>query len=204
MIKSYNVGNYSDAIKIAQSILAQDKQNQEALDYLAKARGKMSQSQIAKYITAGKRDYDNGNYEQSKHNMEQALKINSKNTEARRYFDLADKALSEQMIRQIVERQRKAEEQEDLLAFLSDIGPEALLAKKRADAMTLFNNYDNINSRTSDISITFIDRDHADASFSHLLVAVDKKTGSSKVIFEGKKTLTFERLENTWKVLVYR
>jgi serine/threonine protein kinase len=204
MVKSYDAGDYSQAIRIAQGILAQDKQNQEALDYLAKAREKMSESQIAQYISAGKRDYDNGNYEQSKQNMGHALKINNKNTEALQYFDLADKALSERSIRQIVDRQRKAEEQKDLLAFLSDIGPDALLAKKRADAMALFNNYDNINSRISDISITFIDRDHVDASFSHLLVAVDKKTGSSKVIFEGKKTLTLERQEGNWKILVYR
>jgi serine/threonine protein kinase len=204
LVKSYNSGDYSEAIRIAQSILAQDKQNQEALNYLAKARGKMSESQIIKYISAGKRDYDNGNYEQSKINMEQALKINSKNSEAQRYFDLADKALSEEAVRQIIERQRKAEEQKDLLAFLSDIGPDALLAKKRTDAMQLFNNFDDINSRIADIAISFIDSNHADVSFSHLLVAVDKRTGNNKVIFEGKKTLTLEKLDNTWKILVYR
>jgi predicted Ser/Thr protein kinase len=204
LVKSYNSGKYSEAIRIAQSILSQDKQNQKALDYLAKARGKMSENQIARYISAGKRDFENGDYEQCKTNMEQALSINSKNAEAQRYFDLADKAVSEETIRQIVERQRTAEEQKDLLAFLSDIGPEALAAKKRADAMQLFNNYDDINSRIADLSISFIDSDHADVSFSHLLVAVDKKTGNNKVIFEGKKTLTLERAENTWKILVYR
>jgi predicted Ser/Thr protein kinase len=204
LVKSYNSGKYSEAIRIAQSILSQDKQNQKALDYLAKARGKMSENQIARYISAGKRDFENGDYEQCKTNMEQALSINSKNAEAQRYFDLADKAVSEETIRQIVERQRTAEEQKDLLAFLSDIGPEALAAKKRADAMQLFNNYDDINSRIADLSISFIDSDHADVSFSHLLVAVDKKTGNNKVIFEGKKTLTLERSENTWKILVYR
>jgi len=204
LVKSYKGGNYSEAIRIAQGILAQDKRNQEALDYLARARGKMSETQIAKYISAGKRDYENGNYEQSKINMEQALKINSKNTEAQRYWDLADKAISEEAIRQIVARQRRAEEQKDLLAILSDIGPDALMAKKRADAMQLFNNYDNINSRIADLTISFIDPNHADVSFSHLLVAVEKATGNNKVIFEGKKTLTLERLENTWKILVYR
>ncbi|UCE41702.1 MAG: serine/threonine protein kinase, partial [Candidatus Aminicenantes bacterium] len=204
LMKSYNRGNYSKAIQIAQSILAQDKQDQEALEYLAKARNKMSESQIAKYISAGKREYESGNYEQSKINMAEALKINSKNAEAQRYFDLADKELSEEAIRQIVDRQRKAEEQKDLLTFLSDIGPEALANKKRADAMQLFNNYDDINSRIADLSISFLDSDHADVSFSHLLVAVEKETGNNKVIFEGKKTLTLERLENTWKILVYR
>ena len=204
LVNSFNKGNYAEAIRIAQSILAQDKQNEDALDYLAKARSKLSESQIVKYISAGKRDYDNGNYEQSKVNMEQALKINSKSVEAKRYYDLADKALSEEAIRQIVERQCSAQEQKGLLAFLSDIGPDALVAKKRTDAMQLFNNYDDIKSRIDDLAISFIDSNHADVSFSHLLVAVEKKTGNNKVIFEGKKTLTLEKLDNTWKILVYR
>jgi hypothetical protein len=204
LVKSYNAGEYAETVKIAQSILAKDEQNQEALDYLAKARGKLSESQIARFISAGKREYESGNYEQCKINMEQALQINSENAEARRYFNLADKALSEDAIRQIVERQRRAEEQKDLLAFLSDIGPEALSAKKRADALQLFNNYDDINSRIAGLTISFIDSDHADVSFSHLLVAVDKRTKQSKVIFEGKKTLTLEKVDNTWKILVYR
>lgn len=187
MVNSFNSGNYSEVIRFAQSIMAQDKQNKKALDYLAKARSKISESQIAKFISAGKRDYDNGNYEQSKINMEQALKINGKNAEAQRYFNLADRALSKEAIRQIVESQSNAQEQKDLLAFLSDIGPDTLLAKKRADAMQLFNNYDDINSRIADLTINFIDPNHADVSFSHLLVAVEKKTNMKKVIFEGKK-----------------
>ena len=204
LVKSFNSGNYSEAVNIAQSILSHDNQNKEALDYLAKAREKLSEIQIRGYISNGKRNFENGNYEQCKINMEHALKIDSRNAEALQYFELADKALSEETIGRIIERQRNAEEQKDLLAFLSDIGPEALLAKKRNDAMQLFNNYDDINSRISDVSINFIDRDHADVSFSHLLVAVDKRTNQKKVIFEGKKTLTLEKRDNTWKIFVYR
>ena len=202
--KSFEKGDYSRTIRIAQSLLAQDRENESALDYLARAKEKMSESHIAAYISAGKGDYENGNYERCKINMERALIINSQNAEAKRYFALADQALSEDAIRQIMERQRKAEEEKDLLTLLSDIGPEALAAKKRAEAMQLFNNYDDINSRIDDLSMTFIDSDHADVSFSHLLVAVDKKTGNHKVIFEGKKTLTLERSGNIWKILVYR
>jgi serine/threonine protein kinase len=204
MVKSFDKGHYSDTIKLAQSILALDKENKDALEYLSKARERLSESRIAELISGGKREFEDRNFEQCKINMEQALKIDSKNTEAQRYFELADKALSENAIRQIVERQRNAEEQKDLLTYLSDIGPAALLEKKRTDLIQLFNNFDNINSRISNITIDFIDSDHADVSFSHLLVAVDKSTNKNKVIFEGKKTLTLEKLDNTWKILVFR
>jgi serine/threonine protein kinase len=204
LLKSYNSDNYSETIRVAQSILAKNKQNQKAIEYLAKARAKINESQLARSIAAGKKDFESGDYVQTKIDMEKALKIDSSSAEARRYFDMADRKLSEETIRQIVDRQRRAEEQKDLLTFLSDIGPEALAAKKKADAMQLFNNYDDINSRIADLAISFIDSDHADVTFSHLLVAVDKKSGNNKVIFEGTKTLTLERLENTWKILVYR
>lgn len=204
MVKNYNSGNYAETIRLAQNILKRDEKNEDALDYLARSRSRLSEGQVAAFISDGIRDYKNGNFEQCKINMGRALKIDAKNEEARRYFDLADMALSEQVIRQIVERQRRAEEQKDLLAFLSDIGPEALLTKKRTDAMQLFNNFDAINSRISDLSIDFIDPHHADVSFSHLLVGVDKTSGNRKVIFEGKKTLTLEKLDDTWKILVYR
>lgn len=37
-----------------------------------------------------------------------------------------------------------------------------------------------------------------------LLVAVDKKTGSNQVLFEGKKSLTLERSGKIWQILVFR
>jgi serine/threonine protein kinase len=204
MVKNFNNGNYTETIRLAQNILEKDEKNEDAIDYLARARGRLNEGRVAAFISDGIRDYENGSFEQCKINMDRALKIDAKNEEARRYFDLADMALSEQVIRQIVERQRRAEEQKDLLAFLSDIGPEALITKKRTDAMQLFNNFDAINSRISDLSIDFIDPNHADVTFSHLLVGLDKSSENRKVIFEGKKSLTLEKLDDTWKILVYR
>lgn len=204
MAKSYDRGDYAETIRLAQAILEQDEKNADALDYLARARGRLNESRVVAFISDAKKDYENGHFEQCKINMDRALKIDPNNDEARRYFDLADIALSEQVIKQIVERQRHAEEQKDLLAFLSDIGPESLLEKKRTDAMQLFNSFDAINSRVSDLAIDFIDPRHADVYFSHLLVGVEKTSGNRKVIYEGRKTLTLEKLGDTWKILVYR
>jgi hypothetical protein len=131
------------------------------------------------------------------------LGIDRDNEEAQRYHTLADKALSKIQIRQVVERQRLAEEQKDLLAFLSDIAPEPLKAKKKNDATFLFNNFDEIRSHISNLSIEFGDSDHADVGFSHMLVAVDKRTKKKRVLFEGKKTLKMFRKKKTWKIMGY-
>ncbi len=64
----------------------------------------------------------------------------------------------------------------------------------------MFNNYDGINSRISNISVKFKDRDHAVATFAHMLTGAYKKTGEKKVLFEGARTWSFQRQAKAWKI----
>ncbi len=204
LAKSYERGDYSSTIKIAEGLLSQNNADEKAREYLSKAQKKLSETTIADCLLEGKGAFEKGNYELCMANMEKILKLDSENRDAKHYLSLADKAISERKIREVIESQRRAEEQKDLLAFLSQIGAESLAEKKKIEAMELFNNFDDIKSNISSLSVRFIDQDHADVSFSRLLVAVDKKSGKKKVVFEGKMTLTLERLDNIWKILVYK
>ncbi len=204
LVKSFERGDYSQTIKIAQGLLSQNKTDEKAVEYLSKAQNRQNEKMIAVFLSDGKKEFEEGNFEQCLVNMEKILNIDKENKEAKRYFSMAETAVSEKEIREVIERYRRADEQKDLLALLSQVGQSALAEKIKIEAMDLFNNYDDIKSNISNLSIEFIDRNHADVSFSHLLVAMDKKTGKKKVIFEGKKALTMQRLDNTWKILVYR
>jgi serine/threonine protein kinase len=201
--KSFERGDYAGAIMVAEKILDREKTNQTAIDYLSRAERKINEGLIAGYLSDGIQNFESGSYEECRKNMEKVLKMQGENKEAQKYYSLADTAISRREIQQIVERQKDAEEKKDLLAFLSDIGSEEISAKKRLDVMNLFNNYDNIQSRVSDLKVAFKDRSEADANFSHLLVAVEKSTGKKKVLFEGRKTLTLKRLGENWKIVEY-
>jgi tRNA A-37 threonylcarbamoyl transferase component Bud32/tetratricopeptide (TPR) repeat protein len=202
--KSFRLEDYAGAIKFAEKILEKEETNQTASDYLTEARRKLNEGLIASYISEGIQNFERGSYEECRENMMKALKIERGNKEAQKYYSLADTAISRKEIQQIVERQRNAEEKKDLLAFLGDIGSEEISNKKKLDVMQLFNNYDEIQSNVSNLSVTFKDPSRADVNFSHLLVAVEKSTWKRRVLFEGRRTLTLKRREEKWKIVEYR
>jgi len=192
--KSLEKGNFAEAIKLAEEVLSEDSEN-------TKARKFLNEALIAQNLAEGVSSYNKGDYRQCKRMMERILKLEKENQEALRYWFLADRAISKKEILRILERQRKTEEEKDLLSLLSDIGSPAFSGQRKADAILLFNYYDEIKSVISNISVNFRDRNNADVSFSHILTAVYKKTGEKKVVFEGTKTWTFKKQEKTWKII---
>jgi serine/threonine protein kinase len=202
--KSFQQEDYAGAIKVAEKILEKEEMNQTASDYLFEARRKLNEGLIVSYLSEGIQNFERGSYQECRENMIKVLTIEKGNEEAQKYYSLSDTAISRKEIQQIVERQRNAEEKKDLLAFLSDIGSEEISTKKKLDIMHLFNNYDKIQSRVSNLSIAFKDPSEADVNFSHLLVAMEKSTGKRKILFEGKKTLTLKRWGEEWKIMEYR
>lgn len=200
---SFETGDYSEAVMLTEEILSEYVDNIKAQDLLEKAKGKMNEALIAQKLTSGIQSYEEGNYTQSKQIMGGILKLDKENREAGKYWALADTAISEEKIKQIIEQQRKAEEEKDLLSLLNDIGVQDVADQKKSDAVLFFNYYDKIKSLITNISIKFNNRSHAEVSFSHLLTAVYKKTGKGKVIFEGIRTWKMERIGRSWKIVSY-
>ncbi len=194
--------DYDEVIKQGEEMLAKGIDDVKVKEYVDSAKkGLEDQKTIAKDLAAGIQSYNQGNYVQCKVIMNRILRIDKDHREARRYLYLADTAQSKQEIIQIVERQRQAEEEKDLLALLSDIGSEAYSNQKKEDAVLLFNYYDEIKSVVSNISVNFKDGRNAEAEFSHILTAVYKKTGQRRVVSEGIKTWIFKKQGNVWKII---
>ncbi|UCC38323.1 MAG: protein kinase [Candidatus Aminicenantes bacterium] len=199
--KSFEKEDFAETVRLAEEVLSEYTDNTVAQEYLDKAKAKMDEAFIAQTLVAGISNYNKGNYEQCLQAMGKVLKLDKENREARRYLYLADTAISEKDIQQIIEHQRKAEEEKDLLSLLKDIDSPTLSDQRKSDAMLLFNYYDEIRSIVSNISIKFKDMRHANVSFSHMLTAVYKKTGQKKVIFEGIKTWEMEKKGKAWKIV---
>ena len=193
--------DYDQVIQQGEEMLAKGTDDVKIKEYLDLARkGLEDQKTIAKELAAGIQSYNQGNYDECKAIMNRILKIDKDHREARRYLYLADTAQSKQEILQIVERQRQAEEGEDLLALLSDIGSETFSNQRKEDAVLLFNYYDEIKSVVSNISVSFQDGRNAETTFSHILTAVYKRTGQRRVVSEGVKTWIFKKQGNSWKI----
>lgn len=202
--KSFEKEDYTETIRLAEEILAKYPRNETAQEYLDKAKNKIM---IAQTLDSGINHYKKRNYEQCKQEMEKILKLDKDHKEAKRYWNLSDRAIyeanSKQKIRQIIESLRKAEEEKELEEILYYIGSSDLRSEKIADAKDIFNYYDDIGSviDASSISIKFKDRSHAEAKFFNFSTAISKQTGQRTKVFEGEIIWTMEKQGKVWKII---
>ena len=201
--ESFEKGDYDGTIRLAEEIIAKYPKNKTAQDYITKAKNEIM---IAQILETGISSYKNRDYRQCLQEMEKILELNKGSKEAKRYWNLADKAIYEansaREIRQIIESLRKAEEEKDLPAILYYVGSPDLQSTKRSDTMDIFNYYDDIMSIVdkASISIRFKDRKHADVKFSNFSTAVNKQTGKKTKVFEGQVIWAMEKQGNVWKI----
>jgi len=200
--ESFDKQLFADTAKLADELLKEDANNAEARDYLMKARAKLRGAAVGPLVAEGIASFNRGDFAKSMQIMQDVLRQDPNNKDAQNYIDLSDKKLSTQEISQIIVRQSKAEMEKDLPSLRSDIGPADVAADRVNSIKSVFNNYDDIYSRiSSDISIKFRDRDHADAKFAYMLGGVYKKTGVKRSIEEGPRTWSFQRQGKTWKIV---
>lgn len=192
--------NYEETIKLAEDILTIQPNNQPVQDYLNRAKSEILAAQIAPILQSGISSYNAGYYGQCVQDMEKVLKLNKDHEEAQKYIFLADTTLSKKDILALIERQRVAEENKDLLIVLSDVESPALAGQIKTDYKQFFNAYDGIKFSISNISINFSSRSEARASFSHLMTAVYKKDGKTKIISQGVKIWQLRKQGRTWKL----
>jgi serine/threonine protein kinase len=198
--ESFENKNYEETVKLAEDILAALPANQAAQDYLKKAAKEILAVQVAPLLQSGISSYNSGNYGQCVMDMEKALKLDAENKEAQKYLFLADTAVSKKDILALINGQRVAEENKDLVTLLSHVGSPVLTSQMQSEYKLLFNAYDGIKSSISNISVSFSSRSEARASFSHLLTAVYKKDGKRKIVFEGTKNWHFRKQGKNWKL----
>ena len=199
--ESFDKQLFAEAVKLADVLLKESPNNPAALDYLAKAKAKIKSAAVGPLVAEGIASFNRGDFAKTQQLMQDVLRQEPGNKDAQNYFGLSDMELSKREILQIMERQKKAEMEKDLLSLLADIGPAGVAAQRKEDTVLLFNNYDNINSRMSGFSFRFKDRDHAEATFAHMLTGVYKKTGAKKSLFEGARAWSFQRQGKTWKIV---
>ena len=192
---------FTETVKLSDELLKESPNNPAALDYLAKARAKIRGAAVAPLVAEGVASFNRGDFAKSIQLMQDVLRQDPGNKEAQNYLGLSDMELSKREILQIIERQKKAEMEKDLLSLLADIGSAGVAAQRREDTVFLFNTYDNINSHMSGFSFKFMDRDRANATFAHMQTGVSRKTGEKKSLFEGARTWSFQRQGKTWKIV---
>ena len=204
--ESYAKGDYRETVRLAEEVLSEDPDNTFAGEYRDRAKNKLSEDSLNQALTAGKSSYSRGDYEQCKQKMDEILRLDPNHKEALRYRNLADQKIYEANtiveIKKVVERQKKAEEDEAFVLLLSDIGSPSLRSQKKDYARDFFNFYDNIKWSSINYNpIVFKGRNRAEVRFSYMSTAVGKKSGKSVQIFEGEIVWIMEKQGKVWKII---
>lgn len=202
--QSFDKGSYNEALRLADVFLAENPSDTTALDYKNKAE---TQILINNTLQTGIGYYKKGRYTQSQREMEKIFKLEKDHKEAKRYWNLADRAIFEgaarKEIKGIVENLRIAEQGKDLPTILYYIGSSSFREQKRMDIMEIFNNFDDIQSviEGASIRITFKDRTNAEVKFTNFSTAISKQTRQPVKIFEGEIIWTMQKQGDVWKII---
>ncbi len=202
--QNFDKGSYNETIRLADVFLAENPGDITALDYKNKAE---TQILINTTLQTGIGYYKKGRYTQSQREMEKIFKLEKDYKEARRYWNLADRAIFEgaarKEIKGIVESLRIAEQGKDLPTILYSIGSSSFREQKRMDITEIFNNFDDIQSVIDDtsITITFKDRTNAEVKFTNFSTAISKQTRQPVKIFEGEIIWTMQKQGDVWKII---
>jgi tRNA A-37 threonylcarbamoyl transferase component Bud32/tetratricopeptide (TPR) repeat protein len=200
--ESFDNGDYDETIKLAEEVIAKYPKNKTAQDYITEANNKIM---IVQALDTGISSYKKRDYEQCLQEMDKILKLDKDHKEAKRYWNLSDKAIYEANstleIKQIIEILRRAEEEKDLPSILYYVGSPELQYTKRSDTMDIFN-YDDITSIVdkASISIRFRTRRRAEVKFSNFSTAVNKQTSQRTKVFEGEVIWTMDKQGDVWKI----
>ena len=197
----FDNGQFDEAVKLGEAILGEDSENAAAKDFIGRAKLKKEDISIAPILQGGIDSYNSQNYRQAITELQKVIKIRRNHPEALKYLSRANNAITTIQIEQIIERQRQAEETKELLLLLDDIGTKDFTERRREAATFVFNNFEDIKSAYSNISVTIKDAKRAEASFSFLLTGVNTTTKQRGVIDEGEKIWLFEKQGNTWKIV---
>jgi hypothetical protein len=204
--ESYAKGDYRETVRLAEEVLSEDPDNTFAGEYRNRAKSKLNEDSLNQALTAGKSSYSRGYYEQCKQKMDEILRLDPTHKEALRYRNLADQKIYEANakveIKKVVERQKKAEEEEAFVLLLSDIGSPSLRSQKQDYARDFFNFYNNIKwSSITYNPIVFKGRNRAEVRFSYMSTAVSQKSGRRVQVFEGEIVWIMEKQGKTWKII---
>jgi len=197
----FDSGQFDEAIKLGEEIIGEDADNAAAQDFIKRAKQEKENIAIAPLLQGGIDNYNNQNYQQAITELQKVLNIRKNHPNALKYMLLANNAVTKIQIEKIIERQRQAEEAKELLLILNDIGAQSFSERRREAVTFVINNFEDIKSAYSNISVTITDTKRAEASFSFLLTGVNKTKKQRGIIDEGEKTWLFEKQGNTWKIV---
>ena len=200
---SFERRDYAGTVRLAESVLAADPGQAEARELRIKAKAALDSELVGSRLESGKAAYASGRFADCVRDMEEVLRLDEANAEARDFLYKADTSLSRRDILALIERRCRAEERKDLAGVLQPLGTDGLVSLERGYFSMMFTIYDRIISEIGEgtVAVEFQDRARATASFHHSIRGLSRKDGSQKLILFSPERWTLEKRGDAWKVV---
>ncbi len=187
-----------DAVKVEKK----HRPTHQYLEDLKKEQDKLAaKEEIENRIQLAQSAYQKGNYQECLDQSKAALNLDSDNTEAKKYLDLATMKIIPGQIANLVDLYTQSVSDNTLKNFYRNNCSGTLYQKISKDVELITNQYDNFKSRASDMTLRFKENDQIEVRFSNITTGVSKKDKSRQVIFEGIYVWDLEKQADTWKII---
>ena len=202
--KIFDAGDYPGSVSLAQEIIVADPERKEAREYLDRASQKVKEAETVALLSEAGKLLAAREYARSLEAVDKYLAAKPDDKEALKVRDGAEKGVSTIAISRVIERQRKAEADQDLVALLSDMGNKDAYEARDDQAQILINGYDDVKSVIGNPRFSFKSKDRIQVRFYHHVMGVYRGTGATQTFIERTETWTFERQGKDWKVVALR
>jgi tetratricopeptide (TPR) repeat protein len=204
-IKAFNQGDFNQCIKQMEEILKLEPKNNTAQYFLAEAKKrkgeKLKEQEIRNRLKIAQDAYQKGDYQECINQTKRILRLDPDNAQAIKYSNLANLKIAPEQIKAIVSQFIKSINNKDLLAFYKKTCSSQLYQELKKDTELILNEYDNLASVSSNISIRFEGLDKAEVNFSNIMTGVSRKDGIKQVLFEGIFKWDMEKQGDNWKII---
>lgn len=198
--ESFERGSFEETARLAREVLVLDPSRKEAQDYLDRSTSKLEEARLAGLLSTAHAAYDKRDYPQCLSTLADVFKADPNNAEAAKLREQAEADISKGAIASVIERQRRAEQDKDLLVLLDDIGAPEEASRRKDEAKLLFNNYSDIKSSITIESFAFPAKDRVLVTVFHTITGIYRNTHERRVPAQDKQTWSLEKQGTRWKI----
>jgi len=141
------------------------------------------------------------NYEQCIKQMEEILKFDPQNAEAKEYRDLSRREIAIIQIRNVINEYESALSSNNLSSFYEETCTPEYYQRIKKDAELISRSYEEFHSSVSDINIQCENHDKVKASFSQIITGITEKSGAKQVLFEGIFNWDMKKEGDAWRIV---
>jgi tetratricopeptide (TPR) repeat protein len=202
-IQAFNQGNYDECITRMEEVLKINPENTSAQYFLSEAknkkREKAQEQEISDKLRIAQEAFQRGDYRESAKHVQEVLKLDPQNTQARRLVTQIRMKMAQQQAEALVEEYVQSINSKNLVAFYEKACVPQLFQRLKQKTESSMSRFESFQSSASGVNIQFKGLNQAEISFSNVIAGV-LENGQRHEFFNGQVVWRVRRAGNTWKI----